>query len=264
MAKEKNPMTNDQLANDQSTAVPDEPKVVDKRQAEEIYEQATADLPPAGFKRDELLRMRKDELERLAEEIADGRIAVREDAFEIDREIQDALANALTGLQEDKYVYCLACTREDGRDVWEKKALGWEVVSGDMPEARNLRTKGDADSTRRIGDTILMRMTKERYVLLRAKQERAARHRAGQAAARAMEIGEDVARRTDGKVRLVNPATRQLFNQPLIERMESGASRRRPRVMTVKEAAIRQQAMKGVDQMIRSGTVPGMKPSGNK
>lgn len=87
-----------------------------------------------------------------------------------DREIRNVLE--LTGLEVSNadpdyhyaWVYRDPFNRFGGRMVFEMKALGWEVVSGDMKEAREHRV-GTAGE-RWIGDVLLMRIPKTRFELL--------------------------------------------------------------------------------------------------
>lgn len=234
------------------------PPVVTPGQAEKMHEAGDSSLPPPGDEQREVLRRRREDLEKYAEQLADNAIAMKKDLFDVDREIRDPLANALTNLLPG-YSYCLVCTRLDGKDVWQKKSEGWEVVSGNHPEAPNLRVK--EDGTRRIGDTILMRATDEQYVKIKAAEFHRARMREAAVSSEIIQKGEDLARKTDGAVNLVmNPADRKTPHGSLLQVMErrSGARRRHPASASPRQQAIDQQAQEGVDSMLRDGTIPGM------
>jgi hypothetical protein len=169
--------------------------------------------------------------------------------------------NSLTSLQEG-YVYVLASLCAHARDVWIKKKEGWEVVQGDMPEARELvkHGHGDSDTVRQIGDAILMRMQEERYVKYRATQRVFAKQREGVITARMRET----AAKSDGKI--------IIHTDPTQRNMERGGTlwdvmqQRAPGGRTAPGSSnplIVQQATSAVDQMIRDGRVPGMNAPGD-
>jgi hypothetical protein len=235
-----------------------EKKSVTKEQAEAMRVEGDSSLPPPGDERKEILSMRRDDLEKLAEEAAIGAVAFGKEAFEVDREIQHGLANALTNLQEDKYVYCLVCDRMNGADVWTKKTAGWEVVANqeDAVEAPGIKT---SEGYRRIGDTILMRISKDQYVKIRAKQNLKTIQRDAAVSAQILEVAEEAVRKSDGAVRLIDPKTKQTPRGTLQESMASTARARQPkRGMSPREAATRNQASTAIDKMLREGRVPGM------
>lgn len=241
----------------------EQPKIVSQEEAELLRQQRDSSLPPPGYTRDEILRMRTGELEKLADELSEHALSIDPRSLGIDREIQFALSNALTDLQND-HEYCLVCTRQDGKDVWDKKLEGWEVVCGDMPEAKNLKNVGAADSTRRIGDTILMRITKEKYIRVIAGQRLAARKRESLVSAGVIQAGERAAAKSDGKIRLIeDPTARKMPGGNLVDVMEA-RSGRRGHPKTMKDRAFHQQAQQGVDQMLKEGRVPGLPAPGGK
>ena len=211
---------------------------------------AQADLEPAGYKRDEQLARRKDDLEQRIEEKESEGVVHRmdPDAFKEDREILyksiDQKMIEVTDAQPN-YVYCWTYYGGNSAMVWAKKALGWEVVSGDMPECRgNL----EADGTRRIGDTLLMRIPREGYEQLRARQELAAARQHDAVGSRLKELGER-ARGYGLKVH-EDLSTVQVGPNTLMDVVE-------------KRSAAEKVAMKHIDKKLREGTVPGVPAPGD-
>ena len=80
------------------------------------------------------------------------------------------------GFDESKYAYCAEYTGCSGVFVWKAKALGWEIISGEMPENPSLR---DVNGHSTMGDVVFMRMPRQRYEELervRAASARIARN----------------------------------------------------------------------------------------
>jgi len=135
-----------------------------------------ADLPPPGDARREELRRREDELQARGEEIA-AKLdlnAIDPDVLKIDNEIAshyDREAGTVIHIsnpQSDR-AYCWAnyiC--QHGNDVIRRKAVGWQLVSGNDPECRDLR---DEQGRRKLGDLVLMWIPRARKEQLDALQE---------------------------------------------------------------------------------------------
>lgn len=134
-----------------------------------IVEQGTAVLPPAGYERDEVLKIRDELLTQEAEERSEREevYALDPKAFKVENEIAQHFDALQVTSRQDGYIYNWAnfMTR-GGMYVQYKLAVTvngqplWEVVKGDMPECSGQRA---ADGTRRIGDVMLLRAKKERY-----------------------------------------------------------------------------------------------------
>jgi len=211
----------------------DEPVILSQDEANKVE----PDLPPPGYKRDELMAERKDALdEQIDKTLEDREVhAFDPSKLEKDREIlsqlqdnQLAISNRQPGF-EYKWVYF----GQSGQMVWQAKADGWEVVSGQMTEAIEHRA---ADNTRRIGDTLLMRTPEEHYKEIRAREEKKAADREKAITSNIKQLGD------------------KYRNRGIIvhtgDEGEAIASSRR--------SGARAVAQKQVDQMIREGTVPGM------
>src|ERR1700752_2160460 len=132
------------------------------------------DLPPAGYARDEELARRTDTLEEAAEALAEERQteAIDPSKLEVESELAQHFDELSVSGQLPEYHYVWVNFGFYMRFVKQKQAQGYEVVQGDMPEAMELKGML-ADTTRRLGDCILMRVRKDRFVL----QERARRER---------------------------------------------------------------------------------------
>jgi len=132
-------------------------------------------LPPAGHSRSEEMKRRADVLEEERERKAEalGRERIDPKKMRIDREIAqhfDLVTNRLEVSNPDpNYEYCWVCSRDSSSQVDRKLGEGWEVVQGEMPEARE-RMGIRGDTTRHVGDTVLMRLRKDYYYLLEKRR----------------------------------------------------------------------------------------------
>lgn len=135
------------------------------------------ELPPAGYERDEELAERTDRLAEKAEVFAESMEVERIDPKKL--KVESEIAQHFDELEVDgadpSYVYCWVFSGLGGRMIRQKRTEyqtmthrndgAWEIVQGDSEEA--LALKGMAgDTTRRLGDVILMRLRKDHYKLL--------------------------------------------------------------------------------------------------
>jgi hypothetical protein len=212
-----------------------------------------ADLPAGDARRDAQREAADDLAEQAAKQEVDGG-AIDPKAFRIDREIAAHFNELEVTEAQPEFEYCWVNAGHAGRFIKaklsERVRLGesivpvWEVVQGDMPEARELRGMM-ADTTRRLGDVILMRAKKDAF--LRVKQLREARRQAmhtgtttelQEMAEQQRRLGRSVVIRTD-------------FGPDQLEQMG-------------RRALVRQQAGQMIDGMLRNGTVPGLGRPGSR
>ncbi len=197
-------------------------------------------LPPAGDRQRDVLKERTDRLAERAETAPQVEGGVNPKAFEIDREIAQYLhpvnllevSNKVPGMRY-KWVH----TGQHSYFVTWATAQGWEIVSGDMPEAAERR---DVTGARRIGDTILLRIPEERALRLdRAEYVQREMQQKG-IGGRLAELGE------------------RYRSQGLI--VHTDLSTINPRIAQAMQA--RAVAGQRFDQMLHTGTVPGLRPPG--
>lgn len=196
-------------------------------------------LPPPGDARRDALKARHDGLEQQAEETATAQDLHRADpaAFRVDNEIAQHFDELAVSHQDPAHVYCWVNSSLQGRFVKMKMAEGWEVVQGEMPEAVELRGMA-ADSTRRIGDVILMRIQRDRHLLLqRAERKKRMRRQEG-VTANLVEMGERL------RDRGVIVHTDVEANPRLMERL-------------AKRSTARSAANRLTDTWMRQGRMPG-------
>lgn len=122
-------------------------------------------LKPPGDEQREQLRERADALEEQREQLTNAYEMERIDPKNLDpiREIQNLLSMDLQSVSQSQpgFRYCWEFTGFHGQGITQKKLLGWVVVQGEDPEARELMS--GPDTLRRLGDCILMRIPEERY-----------------------------------------------------------------------------------------------------
>lgn len=130
----------------------------------------TPDLPPAGHERDELLKVREDALQEQAEiRAAQGeREAIDPAKVRVESELAQYFDELDVAGRDPAFAYCWVPTHTYGRFVQQKLYKGWEMVQGEMPEARALK---HTDTTRKLGDVVLMRIPKARKELLDKREE---------------------------------------------------------------------------------------------
>lgn len=197
-------------------------------------------LPPAGYSREEELRKRLDDLaeksEVKAEQLDVNTIDPK--ALRPDRELQHLIRDydALeVTKKQDGYVYCWAYTGQHGQDIMRKKAKGWAVVQGNDPESREHRYE---DTTRRVGDVILMRIRMDQHFVLEQHEERKRRMRESGAISEVKELGAKHGFKVHTDIQ-----SSPYFSSAQKTDVSVGA---------------KQVALSRVDKMLREGSVPGM------
>ena len=213
---------------------------------------AQPELEPAGWKRDEQMAERKDNLEQAAEEAGEKQEIYSFDPKKIEKdwEILRHMDELTVEPAVDGYKYVWCYEGMGGREIVKKSRLGWIVVQAEMPECANLK---DARGYRKIGDVILMRIPMERFEKLHEATEyrRIMQQKGVEGALR--EMGEKY--RSKGFI--VHDDARNV----------SMGGRGGKSVMDVMEGKARRggaarTAMKGIDSMIHKGTVPGIPTPG--
>jgi len=204
-----------------------------------------ADLPAPGYRRDEELARRSDELAERAETEGPEVYAIDPKAVAPDREILHRSIDQQmihVSHRDPAYEYAWIYYGLNGQMIWAKKALGWRVVTGSDKECAEYK---EADGTRRIGDTLLMKIPKERYAEL---EEMAQKRRDEQylgIKARLQELSEKSGIKVHEDLADVSIGGRSLADV-----MEN-------------KAAARDVAMQHIDKKLRDGDVPGI-PSPKK
>ncbi len=207
-----------------------------------------ADLP-AGDARREAQKAAADTLAEAAEARVEAeRIDPR--AFKIENEIARYFNELEVTDAQPEYEYCWVQAGYHGRFIKMKQTERvpeggrlvpcWEVVQGDMPECQELRGMG-ADSTRRLGDVLLMRCRRDRF--LKLKRMRDARRDA----------------LYNGTTTELEELGRQHRNRGVIVHTNLGDA-----MADGRGAMLRQQGLQMVDSMLRTGSVPGLGEPGSR
>lgn len=117
---------------------------------------------PSGDARREEEKRRADEFAQKTEEASSSLevAAANSAALEVESELAQYFDELDVSNQDPNYHYSWVngSPMFYGRFIQKKLAQRWELVSGNMNEAQELRT---ADGTRRLGDVVLMRIRKE-------------------------------------------------------------------------------------------------------
>ena len=208
-----------------------------------------ADLP-AGDARREAMREAEDTLAEAAEAASDERGAIDPRAFKIENEIARYFNELEVSNPDPAYQYRWVQAGFHGRFIkmaqTERVPEGgglapcWEVVQGDMPECMELRGPA-ADTTRRLGDVILMRCRKDRF--LKLQRMRDARRAALQS----------------GSTTELEELGRQYRHRGVIIHTNLGDAMAEGR-----GTLLRQQGLQMVSDMIREGSVPGLGVPGSR
>ena len=204
-------------------------------QADPVTATGTDTLPPAGDAQRDLLRERLDRLEAKIAEMPE-RGTIDPAAFEIDREIAQHLSpvNLLeVSHAQAGFRYKWIHTGQHSYFVKWANAQGWEIVTGDDPESRECK---DVTGARRIGDVILMRIPEDRALKLdRAEAIRREAQKKG----------------TSGSLEELVYKYRDYG-----ARVHTDFATMNPQIAKAMQA--RGMAASKFEQMVRSGTVPGM------
>lgn len=196
-------------------------------------------LPPPGDARQEELSRRDDELAQMAEELGENMGTVDPSVFDVDPALAARFNELDVSNPDPAYAYCWIFTGQLGRMVKMKSIEGWEVVSGDMEEALDLK---QPDGTRRLGDVMLMRIRKDRKLLLDRKDRERRDAQQASVTATLEEMGQRAG---------VTITSGESVNPRILKQMQN-------------RAAARQTAMGAVDKMIRAGRVPGVPTPGRR
>ena len=135
------------------------------------------DLPPPGFKRNEVLAQRKDALEEEAEKFSEHMqiSAIDPSALELDRDIQRAIYKDRFWLDiGDEWQVCYRdYVHNEGSQAWTARLDGWVPVTRDMlPKHEHFKCR--EDGTVRIGDVMAFCMPKAAFAEIEKKREQAA------------------------------------------------------------------------------------------
>lgn len=226
---------------------------------EDLAQSAYAQLPPPGHQRREMLRRNADNLERevdaLASKVLMGRLD--EKYLKLQSEITSRTKFLHVSNADPAYCYCWISKNSNGHHIQRAEQLGWRVVQGDDPEAVELKGSGGAasgagspDSTRQLGDVILMKIPRDKYLLLRALER-----------ARVVQLHESSASDLQS---LIDRHRKhfKLYNAPETqEYSELGGPPIQPQTFTAHPRSPfgrRRASMERLDRHLRAGTLPGM------
>lgn len=224
----------------------------DQAKVQAAEEAAAAELPPAGHQRRETLKARDERLqieaERIAEQIIRG--SVDPSKLEIINDIASKTEQLNVSNPQPGFVYAWMSINQHGHHISRMENLGWVVVQGDDPEALELKGSGrgagvgSPGTHRQLGDVILMKIPRERYLVLRAREIARTKQIQQSSAATLAALGEQFR----GKGLIVKP-----FGMKAGDDFALAGPEIKPGRFTS-----RQKALDMVDSHLREGTVPGM------
>ena len=110
-----------------------------------------------------------DEQAEQVEQVEGGAISSK--ALKVENELAQYFNLLDVSNQDPNFRYTWVYLGQHGLQIKMKLADGWEVVQGDMPEAVELKGMG-ADTTRKLGDVMLMRCRADRWLLLQRREKR--------------------------------------------------------------------------------------------
>lgn len=209
-----------------------------------IIEVGPSALPPAGDARREELKRRDDDLA--------ARLAKIEEALGFDNSagpavdiaripIENEIASKFDYLKvtdaQPEFAYYWANEKAaHGLDMTAHQTMGYEIVCGDMPEARNTK---DVRGYRVIGDVILMRTPLDNYLKLRQLDRQKRQMREDSVTATLQAMGDRWARR--------GIKVHQELNEYQMSRL-------------ARQSQAQQIARQQFNDMVRSGRVPNLQP----
>ena len=208
------------------------------------HKHKATNLPPAGDERRDELKRRADQLAEQAENTE--AFAINPAAFEVDNEIASRFNELDVSNAQEGFVYRWVWTGQNNLMVRRAMAErypgyqggGWQIVSGDMPEAKEARD--GVTGAARVGDAILLRAPLG-FAL--------ARHR-HQIRLNALHRGSVTASLKDMAARYANKGLQIHISD---EDLESPVMKQ-----VMKRMLAREIAGQKVTGMLRTGTIPGM------
>lgn len=152
---------------------------------------ADATQLPAGHARDEQIKINADLNAERIEQAAQTSGAINPAAFAPDREILAHTDGLEVSNKQPGFVYSWKLFDNPKSNVgyWvnQAKIQGWQVVCGDMPEAKEHEIAG---GMRKIGDCVLMRIPADRHAAIMRHEEQLAADRANAVHSNLMELGK--------------------------------------------------------------------------
>lgn len=145
----------------------------DAEAQEQLAQAAHEELPEPGHERREAIKRRQatleEQIERLAQKMQRGTIDSKE--LEIVNEIANKTAYLNVSNQRSDYVYGWVSKNRHGQHMQRARAEGWEVVDGDDQEGIELKGVHDNSTLRSLGDVVLMRIKRDIYIALKAREQ---------------------------------------------------------------------------------------------
>lgn len=223
------------------------------RDAAEAQAAAEGILEASGSARTESLARKAEKLIQAANKLLEQMDVQTADAgaLEVDNEVRQALNDmnevyVSHAQSEYAYAWIFRDPRNEfgGRYVRKMQAIGWELVSGDMPEAREHR---HVDNSRVVADCVLLRIRIDRKMLL-DKRDRLLRD--AQQAGVVARIGE-----------LAERAGTRLYDK-LPGFVEEAISTRADQQRASLKSFHRMNSGGKIDRMLKTGTIPGIPSPG--
>lgn len=204
------------------------------------------DLPPPGYKRDNVLAERKDALEQEMQEFSDHMqvAAIDPSALEPDRDIQRAIYKDRFWLDiGDEWQVCYRdWVHNEGSQAWLARIDGWVPVTKAMlPKHEHFKCR--EDGTVRIGDVMAFCMPKEKFKEVEYKRHQAALRAQFGLEAEAISLADKYA----GKLKLHSDS---LGGNPYADVARKGAEQ--------KTAFAARTALKHVGNKMKDGLVNGI------
>ena len=216
------------------------PPLVDENWVRSAIRNKSA-LPAEGFARDEVLKERTDDLEQQIED-APEKMAIDPKAFEPDNEIRGKIDELDVTGKLPNFIYKWEYYGGNGFTVERSKIEGWEVIAGDMPECSEL--KGN-DTTRKLGDTLLMRTTLENYEKIEARRLKKVMQREQSVLGDMRELAKKYGVTVHEDIsNVTSPNKREML------------------IDTIARSAARRTASQMIDKRLRTGTMPGLRTPG--
>ena len=231
----------------------------DTEAQERMAREAFESLPPPGHERREQQRRRADNLERevdsLAAKVLTGRLDGKN--LQIQNEIAHRTKYLAVSNPDPNYCYAWISKNSHGHHIMRMEQLGYRVVQGDDPEAAEYLPGGPAagagsvGTTRELADVILMKIPRDRYILLRALER-----------AKVVQMHESSG--TGNLQSLIDRHRRhvRLHNAPqTADYEELGGPAVHPQTFTQHPRSPfgrRRASIERLDRHLRAGTLPGM------
>ena len=214
----------------------------------ESGELALKDIPKGGKKK-EIIAKKKDTAQEEGEKLTENMGRIPDKHLKPEREIQSKIRKGFMDIRvKGCRVSWVNFVHQQGTAVWQAKARGWIIVTGNMVEPDDLDLLRE-DNTFKVGDVMAMCIPEETYAQNHANlHEKAAQELAGEHTAELHELRKKSPKSFNILDNSNMSAGAEHIRQTMRQRADNPLSRQ----------AAQQMALDHIGNKMKEGVVPGI------